>query len=115
MDTDYIITSNPSIRSSLTNKENIHIMTNPNKLGLVIAALMGLLHLVWAILVAADWAQPLVNFIFWAHMIRPIYIIGPFDPLAATLLVVITLFWGYILGFIGGVVWNKLHRQNLLP
>ena len=90
-------------------------MTNPNKVGLVLATLIGVSHLVWGILVATGWAQPLINFIFWAHMIQPIYVIGPFDPMAATVLVIITFFWGYILGFIGGAVWNKLHRSSLLP
>jgi hypothetical protein len=85
-------------------------MINPNKVGLVIAALIGGWHLVWAALVAAGWAQPLINFIFWAHMIKPVYVIGPFDAVAAGTLVVITLVWGYVLGFIGGGVWNKLHR-----
>jgi hypothetical protein len=52
---------------------------NPNKIGVVVAALIGGWHLVWAALVAAGWAQPLLNFIFWAHMIRPVYVVGPFD------------------------------------
>jgi hypothetical protein len=85
-------------------------MTNPSKVGLVIAALLGGWHLVWAGLVAAGWAQPLIDFIFWAHMIQSIYVIGPFNAVAAGTLVVITLVWGYILGLIGGIVWNKLHR-----
>jgi hypothetical protein len=85
-------------------------MTNPNKVGFVIGTLIGGWHICWSILVLVGWAQPLINFIFWAHMIQPIYVIGPFNPMAATALVVITFFWGYIFGFIGGVVWNKLHR-----
>ena len=85
-------------------------MNKPNKVGLVIAALLGGLHLVWVILVALGWAQPLTNFIFWAHMIRPVYVIGPFDAVAAVTLLVVTLFSGYVCGFIGGILWNRLHR-----
>jgi hypothetical protein len=85
-------------------------MINPNKVGLVIAALIGGWHLTWAVLVAAGWAQLLINLIFWAHMIQPVYVIKPFDAVAAGTLVVITLLWGYLLGFIGSGVWNKLHR-----
>ena len=85
-------------------------MLKPNKVGLVIAALLGGLHLGWAILVALNWAQPLTNFIFWAHMIRPVYVIGPFDALAAVTLLVITVASGYVFGYIGGSLWNRLHR-----
>jgi hypothetical protein len=38
-------------------------MINPNKVGLVVSALIGGWHLVWVTLVAAGWAQPLINFI----------------------------------------------------
>jgi hypothetical protein len=85
-------------------------MTNPNKVGLVIAALIGGWHVVWVALVAAGWAQPLINFIFWAHMIQPIYVIGPFDPIACVTLIVATSVVGYAVGAIGGAVWNILHR-----
>jgi hypothetical protein len=85
-------------------------MINPNKAGLVIAALIGGWHLVWAALVAAGWAQPLINFIFWAHMIRPVYVIGAFDAAAAGTLLVITFFLGYVFGCAGGALWNRLHR-----
>lgn len=85
-------------------------MINPNKVGLVIAALIGGWHLAWVILVVLGWAQPLINFIFWAHMIRPVYVIGPFDAVAAITLLVITLFSGYVFGYFGGSLWNRLHR-----
>ena len=85
-------------------------MISPNKIGLVVGALIGGWHLVWAALVAAGWAQSLINFAFWAHMIRPAYVIGPFDPVAAGTLLVITFCMGYVFGFFGGSFWNRLHR-----
>lgn len=85
-------------------------MIKPNKVGLVFAALISGCHLVWVILVVLGLAQPLTNFIFWAHMIRPVYVIGPFDALAAITLLVITFFSGYVLGYIGGSLWNRFHR-----
>jgi hypothetical protein len=39
-------------------------------------------------------AQPLLDFAFWAHMI-PIYVIKPFDLVAAVALIVITSVVGY--------------------
>ena len=37
-----------------------------NKAGLVSALLLGGFHLMWALIVASGFAQPLVDFIFWA-------------------------------------------------
>jgi len=50
------------------------------------------------------------RFIFWAHMIQPVYVIKPFDPPAAVVLIVITGVIGYIFGFVGAIIWNRLHR-----
>lgn len=62
-------------------------MISPNKVGLVIGALIGGWHLVWSVLVLLGWAQRIIDFIFWAHMIRPVYIIKPFDPVATVTLI----------------------------
>lgn len=75
-------------------------MTNPNKAGLVIAALIGGWHLCWSLLVLFGWV-PLLDFAFWAHMIQPIYVIKPFDPVAAVALIAITSVVGYIVGYTG--------------
>jgi hypothetical protein len=85
-------------------------MTNPNKAGLVIAALIGGWHVVWSLLVLFGWAQPIIDFIFWAHMIRSIYVVKAFDPVAALTLIVITSLFGFVFGYVGAVLWNKLHR-----
>jgi hypothetical protein len=85
-------------------------MTNPNKVGLVIAALIGGWHLIWSLLVLIGWAQPILDFIFWAHMIKPVYVVKLFDPLAAITLIMITAVIGYIFGSVGAVIWNRLHR-----
>lgn len=86
-------------------------MTSPNKVGLAISALLGGWHLLWALLVLVGCAQPIVDFIFWAHMIQPVYTIKAFDPKAAVTLIVITGAMGYMFGFFGALIWNRLHRQ----
>jgi hypothetical protein len=48
---------------------------------------------------------------FWAHMIQPVYVVKPFDPLAAVVLTVITGLIGYGFGFFGAIVWNRFRRQ----
>ena len=86
------------------------MQTNPNKLGLVFGALLAIWHLFWVLLVLLGWAQPLIDFVFWAHMIQPVYVIKPFDPRAAAILIGITFFIGYLFGFFAALLWNKLHR-----
>ncbi len=85
-------------------------MNQPKKVGLVFAALLGGWHVVWALLVLIGAAQPVIDFIFWAHMIRPLYIINGFALLPAVVLVVITSGLGYVLGYLGTILWNKLHQ-----
>jgi hypothetical protein len=85
-------------------------MANPNKVGLVLAALVGGWHLLWSLLILLRLAQSIIDFIFWAHMIQPVYVVKPFDPPAAVVLIVITGVIGYIFGFVGAIIWNRLHR-----
>lgn len=83
---------------------------NPNKAGLALGVLIGGWHLLWALLVAAGWAQMLVNFVFWLHFIQPVWVIGPFHPGIALLLVAFTSTTGYLFGFGFGWLWNWIHR-----
>jgi hypothetical protein len=82
----------------------------PNKAGLALGGLLGIIHLGWALLVAFGWAQPLINFVFWLHFIKPIYLIEPFNAGTAALLVAITALSGYVMGFIFALLWNHFHR-----
>ena len=59
-------------------------MSNPNKVGLVFAILLGGWHVAWSILVATGLGQTLYNFILWAHMIHLPVKIGPFDLTASS-------------------------------
>lgn len=85
-------------------------MANPNKVGLVFGAFLGGWHLVWALLVASGSAQALYDFILWAHMIHLQLVIGPFDMTAAATLVVVTAVFGYVGGYVGAWIWNRVHR-----
>jgi hypothetical protein len=84
-------------------------MSNPNRVGLVCAILLGGCHFAWAILVATGIGQVLYDFVLWAHMIHLAITIGPFDAVAAVTLVLMTAVLGYIGGYIGSLVWNRLH------
>ena len=84
---------------------------NPKKVGLVFGAMAGGLHLLWATLIFVGLAQPLINFILWAHMINPFFVVQAFDISTAVTLIVMTSLIGYIIGYVVGVIWNKVHKS----
>ena len=84
---------------------------NPGKTGLAVGALFSSVHLLWSVLVALGWAQPLVDFIFWAHMVSVAYIVLPFDLGAAATLLVVTALIGFVVGNVFARIWNRVHRS----
>ncbi|QXX75602.1 hypothetical protein [Methylovirgula sp. HY1] len=84
---------------------------NANKAGLTLGALLGGWHFLWALLVAFHWAQPLVDFLFWIHFIKPVYVIEAFTAGRAIILVVITSAIGYVVGLCFGLLWNRFHQH----
>lgn len=86
------------------------IKVHPHKVGLVLGAFLGSWHLLWSLLVALAWAQPLMDFIFWIHFINPVYHIGVFDAGRAAMLIIVTAAIGYAMGFAGAHLWNRIHK-----
>lgn len=82
---------------------------NPVKAGVTFGALIGGCHLLWALLVAAGWAQPLIDFIFWIHFIKPIHVIAPFRIEVAAILVIVTFAAAFAMAYVFSSVWNRLH------
>jgi hypothetical protein len=80
------------------------------KAGLVIAAVVGGFHLCWTILVALAWAQPVIDFVFWIHFVKPLYVIEPFEVARAGMLVAMTAGMGFLMGSVSALVWNALHK-----
>ena len=83
---------------------------SPNKAGLVLGVLLGGWHFLWGLLVLLGWAQPLIDFVFWMHFIKPVYVVGTFNAGTALILIAVTSGVGYALGWIFGVLWNWIHR-----
>ena len=81
----------------------------PQKLGVVVGTVMGGAHLAWAILVWLGWAQALAEFSMWAHMAHFQFTAGPFELSAAVTVVVVASAMGYVVGYVAGTVWNKVH------
>ena len=78
--------------------------------GLALGCLLGGMHLLWALLVASGFAQLVMDFIFWLHFIRPVYVIERFDVARAAGLVALTAAIGYAMGAAFALLWNRLHR-----
>jgi hypothetical protein len=85
---------------------------NPFKVGVVLAVVTGGFHLCWSMLVALGWAQAFIDFVFWAHFIKPIYMIEPFEFARAIVLLLLTAAIGFVLGLVFGWVWNALHGKQ---
>ena len=83
--------------------------TNTHKAGLVGAIMLGGFHVLWSVLVFLGWAQALVNFSMWAHMVESGPVFGPFDATSALTVIVVASCIGYAVGFILSTVWNKVH------
>ena len=86
------------------------MQTNTHNAGLVGAIMLGGFHILWSVLILLGWAQPLVNFSMWAHMVKSGPVFGPFDAVAALTVIVIASCIGYAVGFIISTVWNKVHN-----
>ena len=88
---------------------------NPFKVALSLAIVTGSFHLCWSMLVALGWAQPVIDFVFWAHFIMPIYVIERFELVKAVALLLMTASIGFILGLVFGMAWNALHGARSRP
>ena len=83
---------------------------SPNNAGLVLGALLGAWHLLWALLVALGWGQSVIDFVFRVHFLKPVYVVDAFKASTALALIGITAGIGYVTGFVFGFLWNRLHR-----
>ncbi len=83
-----------------------------NRMGLAVGSLLGLWHLVWSVLVGAGFAQHLINLSFRLHFIQPPFTLTAFSFGTAATLVAVTFAIGYILGWVFGAIWNRLHFMS---
>jgi hypothetical protein len=81
---------------------------NPNSAGLTVAIIIGGWHLIWVVFVALGLAQGFADFVLWLHLIKVSYSVQPFGWAAAISLVVLTTAFGFLLGWGGALLLNRL-------
>ena len=81
---------------------------NPIDTALLLGMLFGILHLSWLILVYLKYAQIFLDFIYWAHFIKPIFEVESFDAGRSMILLALTVSVGFVLGYIFSRIFNAL-------
>ena len=81
---------------------------SPLKTGLATGAMLGLWHVLWAMLVAAGWGQTVFDVVMRLHMIRLNVTVGPFILERAALLVALTFSFAFAFGMVFALIWNRL-------
>ncbi|MEQ1811101.1 MAG: hypothetical protein ABL889_14305 [Terricaulis sp.] len=82
---------------------------NPFRLGIVVGLVVAAVHAMWAAMVALDWAQPFLDFIFRLHFVTPPYHVEAFEIATAGMLVGVTGAIGFFAGIAVAIVWNAFH------
>lgn len=84
---------------------------NEKKIALTLGLFLGGWHLIWSLLIVLGLAQPLLNFIFWAHMITNPYQVTGFVLTQSLILIAVTFTVGYIGGLVFAKISNKVHKK----
>lgn len=80
---------------------------NPFKLGAASGAVLGGLHVIWALLVAVGLAQPLLDLILEGHFILPALRVGVFDLATACGMVAVAAAIGFVAGYLLAICINS--------
>ena len=78
------------------------------KAGVMLGLVLGCMHAIWSALVATGWGQPVMDFLFWLHMISPAWKVQPFEPTIALFLILATATIGFVTGCLASVFWGLM-------
>ena len=82
------------------------------RLGIVVGVVVAAMHAAWAAMVALNWAQPFLDFIFRLHFVTPPYHVEPFSMTTAGALVGLTGAIGFLVGAVFAIAWNACHPTD---
>ena len=88
------------------------IIKKYNKPAIAIATFIGLMHALWAALVAIGGAQWLLDWVFPLHFIASIYNVISFNILTALLLVIMSFIGTYVAVMLFGLVWKIMMKKK---
>ncbi len=80
-----------------------------HKVGMVIGGLLAIWHAVWALMVFGGVAKSFLDWILGLHFLNFQYDIDPFSLGTAVTLVIATGVIGYLIGYVCGWLWNRVH------
>ena len=86
---------------------------NPHRLGLVLGGLYGLWHLTWSLLVVIGLAKPLLDLVLRLHFLQVTYTVASFNVVTALGLIIVTSAVGYLMGYVLGLLWNRLGPRRV--
>jgi hypothetical protein len=81
---------------------------NPHSFGLVFGIVLAAWYVLWSLLVDLGAAQPLIDLIVRLRMIMTPYKIATFNLGSAATLVAVNAVIGYVMGWVVGLIWNRL-------
>lgn len=87
-------------------------MITKNTGGLILGLFFGAFHLLWSLMVALGWAQPILNWVYSMHFLNNPFTVAPFNVVTALMLVAFTFVVGYVAGFILTMLWEKMHGKT---
>lgn len=84
---------------------------DPQKTGLGLGSLAGLMHVLWSLLVALGLAQGWMDWVFSIHFLENPHTVGAFDVMTALTLIVVTSIVGFAVGFVFANIWNYWQKK----
>lgn len=81
-------------------------MLNKSRVALFFGTVVALAHAIWAVLVAAGWAQGFMEWVMARNFLSTTHTVGSFDLANAVGLVALAFFIGLVDGYILATLWN---------
>lgn len=80
---------------------------NPSRTAQAVGLFLGSLHMIWALMVWLEIAQPILDFILQLHSLQIPVCVQPFSLLNSLMLVTITTAVGYFYGYLFAALFNR--------